>query len=353
MPNDENGMASVSPKADLQRQKVRTLCSFYYDLQSERIRTGNRIVASLRPDLVHDMECRLSGSAADTDTDDRKAAELLKACLEDYHLLHDQYAESIKTRASLQKTIDRLGPELGAIKSSVDMALVQVYDHMCSMESDVLKELEHVVRGHPMYDAFFSRIPGCGTLVSAICLSYIDVHKCRHASALWRYTGLDTVLNPETGEMEGRCRKHRVEQEYVDRDGNVATRMGLGYNPTLKTKVCEILVSGVLKAYGGKVARVKKLNESDGGNRPLPQPDGYAKVYYDYKNRLDNRLKTKDYTAAHKHRMAARYMAKIFLQDLWNQWRVIEGYPPDPSYAVAKLGFNPHGKDFKPVQKTA
>lgn len=349
---------TVQVPVDLQRQKVRTLCSFYYDLQSERIRTGNRIVASLRPDLVNTTKKNIQtaiDSLNDGKTQDEKDKlinKILKICLADYHLLHEQYADKIRTKASLQKTIDRLGDELGTIKSSIDFDMVSVYDQMLEMEDSILKTLDREVKSHPMYDAFFARVSGCGTLISAICLSYINVHKCRHASALWRYAGLDVIRNPDTGVMEGHNRSHRVAQKYTDRDGNENVRMNLGYNPILKTKVTEILASGILKAYGQKCAAIRKLNDQDGGNRPMPQPDGYAKIYYDYKNRLDNRPDTKDYSPAHKNRMAIRYMAKMFLQDLWNTWRQLEGYPPEPPYAVSKLGMNPHGGDNTPSSPT-
>lgn len=353
----KNDTAQPVLSIDAQRQKVRTLCDFYYDVQAERIRTGNRIVASLRPDLVDaakkaiDETVEAEAKPGESESDkDRKAAQLLKACLADYHLLHEQYADCIKTRSSLQKTIDRLGPELAAVKSAMDVAMVGVYDGMVSMEQSILKTLDAAVKEHPMYDAFFAGVSGCGTLVAAICLSYIDVHECRHASALWRYAGLDTVLDPETGKMEGRTRKHRVAQKYTDKYGNESVRMCLGYNPVLKTKVVEVFVGSVLKAYGASVARVRKANEEDGGCRPLPLPEGYVKTYYDYRNRLDNRPETRNYTASHKHRMAARYMAKAFLQDLWKTWRAIEGYPSDDDYAVAKLGMTPHGGDNKPFQ---
>jgi hypothetical protein len=43
--------------------------------------------------------------------------------------------------------------------------------------------------------------------------------------------------------------------------------------------------------------------------------------------------------------MALRYMIKIFLIDLYNNWRRLEGLPVAPPYSEAKLGMVPHGED--------
>jgi hypothetical protein len=46
----------------------------------------------------------------------------------------------------------------------------------------------------------------------------------------------------------------------------------------------------------------------------------------------------KEKSKGHRHNMAIRYMIKIFLIDLYKNWRALEGLPVAPSYAEAKLG---------------
>jgi hypothetical protein len=38
-------------------------------------------------------------------------------------------------------------------------------------------------------------------------------------------------------------------------------------------------------------------------------------------------------------------MIKMFLGDLWCEWRELEGLPTKPTYAEAKLGLVHHGGD--------
>jgi hypothetical protein len=46
--------------------------------------------------------------------------------------------------------------------------------------------------------------------------------------------------------------------------------------------------------------------------------------------------------------MSIRYMIKAFVQDLWVNWRRIEGYPVEPSYFEVYLAGRPHGENYQP-----
>lgn len=348
MPEIRENAVPVTVMPDIQKQAVRTLCDFYYSIQKTRIQTGNRLVASVRPDLTDKVKKDLAEAVdaaeeelgnKDLDAREKQKAKVIQLVMKDYSLVHEQYIAKAMTQANLEKSIERLGEELAYIKSGVDYTLCDIYARQKEMEEDILKRVAAEVKKHPMWDAFFAHIDGCGPLVAAVCISYIDVHKCRHASALWRYTGLDVVYNPTTNRFEGHTKKHRTKVTYVDKNQQEAERDSIGYNPKLKTKVTEVFVSSVMKAYGGKVARAKANGD------PIPEPEGYMKTYLNYKNRTMNKPEYKDASKMHIHRMAVRYTAKMFLQDLWNCWRMLEGYDPDPSYAVAKLGMLPHGTD--------
>ena len=69
----------------------------------------------------------------------------------------------------------------------------------------------------------------------------------------------------------------------------------------------------------------------------------YRQVYDDYKHRIEHMDAHKEKSKGHRHNMAVRYMIKIFLIDLYNEWRRIEGLPVAPTYSEAKLG-KVHGK---------
>ena len=64
----------------------------------------------------------------------------------------------------------------------------------------------------------------------------------------------------------------------------------------------------------------------------------YAKVYYDYKHRLQNHDNHKNKTDGHRHAMSMRYMLRIFMYDLYNAWRPLEGLEVAKTYQESKLG---------------
>lgn len=167
--------------------------------------------------------------------------------------------------------------------------------------------------------------------MSAVIISELDPYSARHASSFCKYAGLDVVIG-EDGKGEGRSRKasHQIEVTYTDRLGKEGTKMSITFNPFLKTKLLGVLAGSFLKCKNEK----------------------YAKMYYDYKFRLQNRPDTKDFTDMHRHNMASRYMVKQFLLDLWAKWRELEGLEVTPTYAEAKLGIH-HGQDLSVQAKLA
>lgn len=169
-----------------------------------------------------------------------------------------------------------------------------------------------------MWDAFFAGVKGCGPLMSAVCLAYFDPYKARHASSFWRYAGLDVQRDPDKDKMRGVGKWYTEERPYIDKDGKEQMKKSLTYNPFLKTKLVGVLGSAFLRA----------------------KDSYYGKVYYDYKNRLDNR--EEDFSPIVKHRMATRYAVKMFLRDMWVVWRELEGLEVTEPYEVAKLGHKPH-----------
>jgi hypothetical protein len=130
---------------------------------------------------------------------------------------------------------------------------------------------------------------------------------------------------------KGRSRKseHLIDIKYTDKNGEPAERKGITFNPWLKTKLMGVLASSFLRAGDNK----------------------YRTVYDNYKHRLENHPNWQDKTVindkgkekiisekGHRHNAALRYMIKIFLCDLYNAWRSIEGLPVAPTYQEAKLG---------------
>lgn len=99
-----------------------------------------------------------------------------------------------------------------------------------------------------------------------------------------------------------------------------AKRMGITFNPFLKTKLY-VLATSFIKQKGG-----------------------YREIYDGYKHRLENSPHHVEKSKGHRHNMAMRYMVKMFLKDFWEQWRQLEGLPTPGPYSEAKLGLV-HGAD--------
>lgn len=325
-----NPMETKNPASNDNR-KIKVLTRSYYDTQKLRIQAGNRIVASIRPDIVDDSEqlptpLRIIPSQkpanemseeelAAKEKKEKEDAKLIKKVYDEFKMITDVYVQEFKGRGSVEKSINRLGEDLAYVKSITDYSMVQMYSQLQETEQNILQSVTDAVKDHPMWNAFFKDAPGCGPLMAAVILSNVDIHKARFPSSIWRYAGLDVVNG------EGRNKKHRSTMKYTDKEGVEREMEALGYNPELKTKLCGVLGGSFLKA--GRDSK-------------------YAKIYYDYKNRLNNRIDTKDFTPMHKHRMATRYAVKLFLSDMWAVWRKLEGYDIGQPYAEAYLGRKPH-----------
>jgi len=121
------------------------------------------------------------------------------------------------------------------------------------------------------------------------------------------------------GRGRSRRKEHLIDVQYADSNGEEQTRQSITFNPFLKTKLIGVLGPSFLRCG----------------------PDNqYAKIYYDYKRRLENHATYRDVSKGHRHSMAIRYMIKRFLADLYAAWRPLEGLPVYDPYETAKLGMD-------------
>jgi len=364
----EDEDTTVSVATDVQKEKIRILISGIYDIQMLRIATGNKIVQSFNIQMGQ----KPSTKQADLEKETQKLLETLR---NEYKKITDAYvnqyyestttsndprvkSETIKVTLSKNLSIDKVIKEMNkdtnagitAIKSKLDYDLMKSYAGLCESEEVQLKVLDKEIKNHFLWDEFFKDIKGCGTLMAAVCIAYFDISKARHVSSFWRYAGLDTVpVTKDDGSVirEGRGKKHAklTKVEYKDDDGNIKTRNSLGYNPIVKTKLVGVLADCMLKAglRSKKDENGETILDDDNQKIKYALPDAkYVQIYLDYRSRLNGRTDTADYSDAHKHRMAARYMIKEFLRDLWVCWRKDAGYTVTEPYEVAKLGHKPH-----------
>lgn len=325
-------------KEDIQKEKIRNLVSGIYDIQKVRIAIGNRVVQSFNIQMGQ----KPSESQEEME---KEAQSMIKTLRSEYKRITDAYIDksyikkvkigdnteektvTLAKNAGIEKVIKTINADedmgIQYLKNKLDYELMGAYVDIIETEERMTKILHKEVEKHPMWDAFFKDVIGCGPLMSGVCLTYFDVHKARHASSFWKYAGLDTVdveLEDGTHIREGRSMRHTEMVPYTDKDGNIKEKKSITYNPILKTKLLGVLGSGFLKQPGCK----------------------YEKIYRDYRNRLDNRADSESLTPLRKHRMATRYMIKQFVRDMWVTWRELEGYTVTEPYEVAVLGRKPH-----------
>lgn len=334
---EELEVTVVEETMDIAKEKIRNLVSTHYDIQKLRISTGNRIVASLN------LQMGQQASKSQEEMD-KEAQSKISKMRKEYNRITDAYVEGsyiitkkkgddveekvirVKKENDIGKIINQLNAnkdsEIVLIRSKMDYNLMTIYMDLLDTEEKSQKIVAKEVEKHPMWNAFFKDVTGCGPLMAAVCIAYFDIHKARHVSSFWKYAGLDTVeVEKEDGTIvrEGRAKKHTEMQEYVSKEGEIKEKRGITYNPSLKTKLVGVLGGSFLKKRGCK----------------------YEQIYRDYRNRLENRA---DYEKISNkiHPMANRYMIKQFVRDLWVTWRALEGYEVSQPYEVAKLGYKPH-----------
>lgn len=218
--------------------------------------------------------------------------------------------------------------DVNLLKSDKEF-LGKITTNLEALETEVEKNVSNIVKQHPIWIAFFEKVRGIGPKGAGVLISTIDIHKANTPSALWMYAGLGVVpkvkctkCGHESWNNKGICQKKTKDKEIC---GSVTVPMGekgiqrlikgerVGFNTFLKTKLLGVIAPNFIK-LGSE----------------------YRKYYDDYKNRLEGENWGK--SKKHRHNAAMRYMAKMFLLDLYKTWRTLEGLSVREPYAVEYLG---------------
>jgi len=212
-----------------------------------------------------------------------------------------------------------------------------------TLEKDALKEVKRLLKGVPIYEKWLKDQKGCGVTLSGVLISEIDITKADTSSALWAYAGLHT--DPETGSAMRRKKGVKA-----------------NWNSFLKTKVVKILGDCLIKANSPWRSfydsyKLRKQNQlvqvcmcCKGEGKAYEEEETEeekAKVETEAKPKKKAKCKNCNGTGgpapwgrsdAHRHAASIRYMVKMFLLELWKNWRTLEGLPVGETYAEAALG---------------
>jgi hypothetical protein len=293
-----------------------------YDLQNLRMATGLRLVANFR--------ARLGGKGptqiADSDMDE-EAKSILKQLRESYARLTDGIVK--ETMAPNVRALPRRRGFTGdgIITDYTELVLVAQWIEFDRLEKRQFSDLDKLLPEFPIYVEFLSKVIGVGPAMSAVMISEFDIHRAKYASSLWKFAGLDVGAD---GLGRSRRREHLVEHSYTDKAGNPAKRLGITFDPFLKTKLTGVLGPSFLRSgssYRRFYDAYKHRIESDPAR---PKPPG-RQSGWEFDFRVHWRKKR-------IHDASIRYMVKMFLADLYERWRPLEGLPVFSTYHEAKQG---------------
>lgn len=282
---------------------IRPMVRSVYDIQKLRMQVGNRIAGNFR----HKLE-KNSGQKKEKDLE-KESQKILSTLRKDYKRITDAI---VSKYGAFKAPTDKNFSGQGVIETKVEFMLVHDYMNLITHEQERFKHLEQALKNIPIWEHYLKDVRGIGAAMAGVIVSELDPYKATYPSSFVKYAGLDVAKD---GRGRGRFKEHLEKSEYLDKDGKQQTKLGITFNPFLKTKLTGVLGGSFLKA-GGK----------------------YSEIYYEYKNRLENHPVHKEKTKGHRHNMANRYMIKRFLIDLHVKWRALEGLPVSEEYAVAKLG---------------
>ena len=280
-----------------------------YNLQKMRIQIGNRICAHFRVKLGQTP-------GEQQDELDRESLMLIQTLKEEFQRITDGIVRLSQKSIKFEND--------GLITNLTEIYLIRAYFKQLEVEEEEFNSLKKVLLDYPIWNLYLKNVSGIGEKMGGVIISSFDISKARYVSSLWRYAGLGVMPD---GKGDSKRTEHLIDREYTYKDRETKKmitkiKKSVVYNPWLKSKIVYGLGTSFL--------------------RQGPEKSIYAKMYYDYKNRLDNHVNWKDATKLHKHRAAIRYMVKRFLADLYVQWRTIEGLEVMPSYEERMLGRTPH-----------
>lgn len=324
------------------KEILRTFVFSAYDLQMLRMQTGLRLCANFRSKLQVPQE--------GTEEEEVEAGELTKEAQTIIDRLTASYkrlTDGVARNRLLPAEKGFVGDEL--ITTYTELVLVNQYIQVEKNEQQQFRQFEAVLSNYPIYETYLKDQVGIGPALAAVLLAYFDPHKADHISDFWAYAGLDVARD---GRGRSRRAEHLIDRPYKNKEGQEATRKSVTYNPWLKARLLGVMAGSFLRVKDSPW----RIHYDNYKHRIITDPARRKTTLAEYK-----KLHKEDPSAARDvwpplrvHRAAMRYMVKMFLADLWLNWRKIEGLPVTPTYHEAKLGHvHSRGTDSGPRSEAA
>lgn len=271
---------------------------------------------------------------------DRQLLKILVRSREDFQKMRITNDNRLGLKADGDQTKNVI--EKHFIQEDAEM-LSDVSNEARKQEKEIEKKLKKVLKRFPVWVEFLNNVKGCGEVSAAYIISEFDINKATTVSKMWQYAGLNPglvrgkkVVTLKSAEKQNLniirkfTDKKGIEKAIIITDEMIrGDKMSEGflspYNKKLRIALCGVMADCFIKAK-----------------------NSYRFDFYDtYKTRLENseyevaecgkNIKWSDAKKNHRHRAAVRYMVKMFIKDLYNVWRKLEGLPVRPTYQEEKL----------------
>lgn len=209
--------------------------------------------------------------------------------------LYDYQKNRIALSGRLHEKAD--GSQMDGEVPSMSKEDIEIFtrfrDTSQEMENEMEKYIAKLLEDVPIWTEWLKGVKGVGVKMAAVIVSEYDINIATTVSKMWAFTGLVPGMKLEKGTKAP-------------------------YNKWLKSKMVGVLADSFLRC----------------GSE-------YREFYDAYKHRKESAdwgaPKGKGTKEGHRHRAARRYMIKMFLKDLYVQWRTIEGLPVREPYAEEYL----------------
>lgn len=301
---------------EAKRYELRTAVVTYDSIQKLRIALGNRIVQD---------HYRRSGMKPGEKISDSKKVRELKKLVKEYELVTNVIAFFSRIERKKYWLINK-----GGILNETQFNCILQYMMLHNSEKETAKQMVPLVNEFSIYTAYLSKVYGCGPTIGAYIIAYMDIHTATTIASFWKYCGLDVV----NGVARSMKKEHLIDVVYINKKGEEKTRKSITFCPFIKAKLLEVFAGCVIKAqrYEGNIYYQVYENRLE-----------YEKLMTQDKVYTSGDHEGKPYTEYHLQNRAKRYMVKMFLQDLWLEWRRQEGLPITEPYHEKVLGKKHHG----------
>lgn len=292
-----------------QRDTIRNAVRSFYDAQALRIEMGNRIAAQIRAAFIGPKPRGFEEDIASTP--EFKAWDKARLA---FNKRVDEWAGAagLTGLALLAAFLrEHEPPHAGVITAEWADRLIAHHERQQSVENALGKDVALLCKEWDLWP-WLKSVKGCGPAMSGVLLAEIgDPGRFGTVSKLWAFCGLHVI--------DGRAAR-RAKGERAN------------WNNFLKTKLLGVIAPCFLKAsspYREHYDNMRHRLES------LPcsmTPEQHRK------GATADKLLPNGCTNGHMHNKAMRYMAKMFLLDLYVTWNGLRGNAIRASYQSEYLG---------------